>query len=140
MHASKDLTQKLHKVVMTAARAAIGNYCFKKLTSYILEKCKWLNIKNMILHSSLKVLHKIITCKEPDAIVNLYKNINTKRAVVNAIPKYKPKSKYYKIFFIYQTLNIYYNLPKSIRDSTVSMFKTLTKDYLAKNDVYDTFD
>ena len=44
---------KLHKVIMTAARAAIGNYCYKKSINYILNKCKWFDIKDIIMISSL---------------------------------------------------------------------------------------
>ena len=33
--ANKDNLTKLHKIIMTAARAAIGDYCFKKSNDYI---------------------------------------------------------------------------------------------------------
>ena len=35
---------KLHKIVMTSARAAIGNYCCRKSTAQILSTVKWLSI------------------------------------------------------------------------------------------------
>ena len=31
---------KLYKILMTAARCAIGDYCFKKSNKYIFNKCK----------------------------------------------------------------------------------------------------
>ena len=54
------LRNKLHKIQMKSARTAIGNYCYKKSTSYILNKCKWLNINNMIKYSSLVFIHNVI--------------------------------------------------------------------------------
>ena len=44
------LNNKLHKIIMTAARTVIGNYCFRKSNLYILNKCNWMNVKNMIKH------------------------------------------------------------------------------------------
>ena len=37
MNAPQFLVNKLHKVVMTSARLAIGSFCFKKSTEYILK-------------------------------------------------------------------------------------------------------
>ena len=34
------LRNKLHKIQMKSARTAIANYCYKKSTSYILNRCK----------------------------------------------------------------------------------------------------
>ena len=47
------LKTKLHKIIMKTARSAIGDYCFKKSITYILNKCKLMNIDNMIKYSSL---------------------------------------------------------------------------------------
>ena len=60
MHTNKILNDKLHKVLMTAARGAIGNYSFKKSKKYILDKCNWLPINKMIENASIKVLHNIL--------------------------------------------------------------------------------
>ena len=38
LHAPQVLINKLHKVVMTAARVVISDYCFKKSCSYIFKK------------------------------------------------------------------------------------------------------
>ena len=51
---------KLHKIITTAARAAIGNYCFKKSVGYLLSKCKWFDIGDLITYSSLNIIHKTI--------------------------------------------------------------------------------
>ena len=65
LNANKNQIDKIHKVQMTAARAAIGNYCFKKSKNYILKKCGWLNIDQIIHCSSIKTIHNIITYKTP---------------------------------------------------------------------------
>ena len=56
---------KLHKVIMTAARCSIGSYCFKKSKKYILDKCKMLAVKELIMCSMLLFVHKLITNKIP---------------------------------------------------------------------------
>ena len=38
--ATQENLSKIQKIIMSAARAAIGNYCFRKSTQYILIKCK----------------------------------------------------------------------------------------------------
>ena len=38
-HSTRQLKNKMHKIIMTAARCAIGNYCFKKSVHYVLNKC-----------------------------------------------------------------------------------------------------
>ena len=76
-----DNNNKLHKIIMTAARAVIGNYCFKKSISYILNKCKWLNINNMITRSAVMIIHKIIINKSPETIYRLFKTNQNTRTV-----------------------------------------------------------
>ena len=56
---------------MTVARAAIGSYCFKKSVGYILDKCKWYDIKDLILISSLNTIHKITINKYPPCMTQL---------------------------------------------------------------------
>ena len=72
-NAPKYLINKLHKVIMTAARVTIGDYCFKKYCKYILDKCSWLGIEKMILFSGIGFTYKILTKREPEAILRLYK-------------------------------------------------------------------
>ena len=73
MHATKDQLSKMHKVITTAARTAIGNYCLYKSVDYILNKCKWARINVLIMYASLKLLYNIIKEKEPKSIYNLFK-------------------------------------------------------------------
>ena len=79
--ATKDNLNKLHKIIMTAARAAIGDYCFKKSTHYILGKCKWFDINDLIKFSSLNTIHKILYYKKPISLVSLFKSNEKERKV-----------------------------------------------------------
>ena len=58
---------------MKSVRTAIGDYCFKKSTNYILQKCKWMNIDDMIMFSGLVSINNLII-KKPKSISNIYKN------------------------------------------------------------------
>ena len=140
MNASEQNIVKLHKVIMTAARAAIGNYCFKKSVDYILQKCNWLTAKNLILNSSLNLIHKIITNQAPPALFNLYKNIKTKRSVVAATLTYRPKTKCVKNFFLYKGTNIYNSLPNFLKNLPIDKFKKQIKVHLRENNIQDTMD
>jgi len=54
MHTTNNLTSKLHKIIMTAARTVIGNYCPGMSISQILMKCKWLPIEKNDYGGSFK--------------------------------------------------------------------------------------
>ena len=135
MTANKDQVNKIHKVIMTAARTAIGNYCFKKSTSYILNKCGWMTINNMIKFSAIKLIHNIIINKSPITLFNLYK-IN-RRSNVEIVTIYKPKTMKTEQFFIYNSIKMYNKIPKNIK--TKKNFKKELKNYLkvVPSDTYD---
>ena len=136
--ANQIMTNKLHKVLMTAARCVIGNYCFKKSINYILSKCNWLNINKMISNASLKLINGIVIDKTPKAIYNLFK-IN-RRAVVDINLKYIPKSKYYEQFFLYKELKNYNKLPQTLKGLSKFKFKKSIKEYLKSTTGADTRD
>ena len=138
MHANKKLKDKLHKVLMTAARCAIGNYCFRKSICYILNKCKWETIDNMILNASINLINKIIINKEPEQIYNLY-TIN-RRSMVKIYPKYDPKGMVLKNFFIYKSLPTYNNIPKNVKNLSKNKFQAEIKYLIRNQTVSDTND
>ena len=138
MHANKKLKDKLHKVLMTAARCAIGNYCFRKSIGYILNKCKWETIDNMILNASINLINKIIINKEPEQIYNLY-TIN-RRSMVKIYPKYDPKGMVLKNFFIYKSLPTYNNIPKNVKNLSKNKFQAEIKYLIRNQTVSDTND
>ena len=132
------LRNKLHKILMKSARSAIGNYCYKKSTSYILNKCKWLNINNMIKYSSINLLHNILNKNEPKIIINMLK-IN-RRSVVDINTKYIPQSRELKSFFIYKSLKLYNAIPKELKHLETNKFKKALKKYIENVQVSDTYD
>ena len=58
-----EQTNKLHKVIMTSARMAIGNYCYRVECNKILGRCNWLPINDMITNTQCNFLHKIFMSK-----------------------------------------------------------------------------
>ena len=140
MHANKELLNKLHKVITTAARAAIGNYCYKKSIKYMLNKCNWLDIDTLIQSTSLNLLHKIINTKEPAAIYDMFKNLENRRSIVAINLTYRPKNRELKNFFLYKGTKIYNTLPNDIKNLNPNKFKDQIKVYLKNNNVSDTMD
>ena len=136
MSANKEQLHKIHKVIMTAARAAIEDYCFKKSKIYILNKCGWLNIHNMIKFAAINIIHNIIINKIPTSIFNLFK-IN-RRSSVDIVTYYRPKTRKTEQFFIYNGLKLYNKLPNDIKIK--NNIKRELKIYLKKCEPNDTFD
>ena len=137
--ANNDNLQKLHKVIMTAARAAIGNFCFRKSIQYILTKCKWFDIDDLILSSSLNTLHKILTTKKPPGMVSYFR-LNNERKVKNISTKYIPTTEKMKKFYIYKFSKIYNSIDQYIRDKTIKGFKNEIKMCIRAGTINDTMD
>ena len=138
MHATKLFIAKLHKVLTTSARAAIGHYCLYKSVSYMLDKCKWLPLDKMILNSSLNVLHNVFTNHEPKAILSLFK-LN-RRSVAKIYTQYIPKNRELKNFYIYKSIKTYNKLSNDIKGLNKSRFKTKIKSLFRNNQIPDTYD
>ena len=91
--ADKSNISKLHKIIMTVARTAIGSYCFKKSVKYMLTKCKWLDINSMIQYSNLSLIHKTIINKKPKNIhKTVFQKIDRTRVSKEITLKYRPKT------------------------------------------------
>ena len=89
---SVKLHEMLHKVCMRSARLAIGNYCFKKSTSYILSNCKMLPIKKLVYFASINFLFKILKNDTPKSIMDYFKKQSEQNSGLYLIPKYCPKT------------------------------------------------
>ena len=89
------LTKKLHKILMTSARCAIGNYCFKKSNNYILDQCKWLSIEKIISLSSLNFIYNIEKHKKLKGVLRISRNSKYDRQKQNLSMSYIPKCKSY---------------------------------------------
>ena len=123
---------------MTAARCAIGNYCYKKSINYILDKCKWLDINKTILNASLKLLHKIIINKKPNSIYNMFKF--NRRQNVDIVTLYIPKTVNYESFYVYKGLKNFNKLPKNLKNLPPEKFKSKIKQHLKANVIMDSMD
>ena len=140
MHADQNLRTKLHKVLMTAARAAIGNCCYNKSITYILSKCNWLTIEKMIANASIIFIDGIVKNKMPRSIYSLFKNAENRRSVVAINMTYRPKSKTCKNFFLYKALKIYNELPSQLKSLDTFKFKKKCKVHLNNINISDTMD
>ena len=58
--ANNTQKQKVHKLIMFAARMVIGSYCFKVSCKKILEKVNWLSSNQIINWAIIKSIQKII--------------------------------------------------------------------------------
>ena len=117
------LTNKLHKILMTAARCAIGDYCFKKSNKYILNKCKWLSVKNMITYSSLIFIDNIVRCNKPKSIMQIYRKNRFERHKATLSLNKNPRTKRYSKFFIYEHTGTFNNIPMEIKIKSRNIFK-----------------
>ena len=135
------LLTKLHKVIMSGARTAIGSYCFKKSCSYILGKCKWMSIKDMIICSGIINIHKFIIKKEPKCMLTLFKEGRNIRNATRVYTKYIPKTVNMNNYYIYKCLEKFYELPKDIQNVKFTLFKKKLKQYISTHLVpFDTAD
>ena len=137
---TNKLIDKLHKVVMSAARAAIGNYCFKKSIIYILNKCNILEIKDLILLSSLSFLHKIDKNRKPESIINHFKIPNKRAKIFEYRPIYMPKLQYIQNGLFYRGAQIYNELPIQMKQLKHDKFQKSLKSHLKENNIWDTND
>ena len=119
---------KIHKLLMFAARTVIGNYCFKKSTSYILGKCNWVTAEQLIRMSGLKLIHSILSTRQPKAICNMLK-IN-KWSTANIALKRVPICKIGREFYINMEIKNYNRLPSDIKSSNKKQFKSKVRKFL----------
>ena len=120
---NKYLFNRLHKIQMTAARAVIGNYCFKKSTDYILNKCKWLKMKDLIMYRCLSYIHGVIENKKPKCIYQIYRQNRFERHKAELTCVNLPKGKKYSTFFLYSQTQNYNKIPIEIKEKSSVNFK-----------------
>ena len=142
MYSIADLVNlnKLHKIITTAGRAAIGSYCHKKSIKYILNKCKWLDIQNLIYYSSISLIHKTLINNTPFNIFNLFRDIKNRRITQDITTKYIPKTVKFSKFFIYKYIKEYNLLDKYIKEKSINQFKKELKTILMYRPISDTHD
>ena len=131
---------KLHKIIMTAARAAIGSFCFKKSVGYILKKCKWFDIGDLITYSSLNIIHKTIKTKIPLNMLSMFRDLDKVRVVSMISTRYIPVTVRFKQFYIYKFTSTYNSLDSNLKKKSVTAFKKEIKLMLTYRPISDTND
>ena len=125
-----ELIQKLHKVTMTSARMAIGDYCFKMQCNKILAKCHWLPIRYMINCAQCNYLHKILTNRKPAKIYECFVIPNRQAKEIRL--NYPNKTKISKSSILFNGLNLYNKIPTQLRQLPIKKFKSQIKKHFFK--------
>ena len=120
--------QKLHVVLMKAAKTTIGQPCFRWTNQKILETVEWIPMRQMIEKAKLKVLHNIILTKQPKM---LYQQLKIPERRTKAISvKYNPKKEKLRKFFLTTTIEKYNKIPVITRNLDQQKFKkAITKKF-----------
>ena len=139
MNATLLLRNKLHKLLMTAARTAIGNYCPSKSITYILQKCNWECIDDRISHASITSIHKIICTNNVPSLRDKYRISGNKRACTKLALKYTPKTEKFKKFFINKALTLYNDVPNEVKALKCKNFKIKLKEHI-REQTHDSYD
>ena len=132
------LLNKFHKVIMSTARAAIGNYCYKKSTNYILNKCNLMGINNIIMYSSLSFLFKIYKNNLPKSLMKFFAPKRERERIYKFRPLHVPKSKFIENSLFHKGTIIFNNLPDKFKLLSFDKFQQQLKIYLSENSVFDT--
>ena len=77
--------------------------------------------------------------KEPVALFGLYKNNLKQRLCTKWSTIYKPKTVNMQKYFIYKSLNLFYDLPYKLQNAKSTTFNKKLKKYLMNTPNY-TFD
>ena len=133
----KSLYKKLHKVIMRAARVSIGNFCFKKSISYILEKCDMFDSENCGLFSAMKLLYSIRVNNDPKAMISLFKNKNTRIKNLELHPTINGKTVKLKNSCLQNGAKIFNHLPHGLKVGNKVKFAENLKVYIRANKNWD---
>ena len=106
----------------------------------MLNKCKWLNIKNLISYSSLCIIHKTLREKSPENMLTLFRVTPTTRNIADISTKYIPTTEKFKKNYIYKNTKIYNNLESSLKNKSVKAFKKELKLTLLNRPIHDSYD
>ena len=85
------------------------------------------------------MFYKIVTDNEPVALFELYKKNLKQRSCTKWSTIYKPKTVTMEKYFIYKSINLFYNLPHNLQNAKSTTFNKKLKKYLMNSPDY-TFD
>ena len=122
---NKNMRDRLHKVLMRAARMTIDSYCYKKSIGYILGCCKWLDIDEMIKLHSLKFINSLVTTNKPGMLCSKIKF--NRRMCANLSFHSFPKTSKWKDTLLYRVVSYYNQLPSDLKYLPSKLFKCKMK-------------
>ena len=120
--------QKVHKLIMFAARTVLGSYCFKVSCKKIIERVNWLPANQIINWAIIKSIQKIIFNKQPTNLFNYFKTNRRQCSII--VPKTYPKSKFSRDIYIFKGLEAFNALPNDIKKCNPKIFKKKGLKYL----------
>ena len=124
--------QKVHKLIMFAARTVLGSYCFKTSGKKILDSINWMSANQVIKWSIVKYIQKIIFTKSPANIYNYYKQNRRRCSII--VPKIYPTTKFSRDVYLFKGLVTYNAFPNDLKQLNPKMFKKKGLKYF-KSDV-----
>ena len=122
---NKCQKDRLHKVLLRAARMTLNSYCFKKSIDYILGTCKWVDIDEMIKLSSLKFINNMLVAQKPETLFSKIK-VNKRSCAKLSFHSF-PKSRDLKSTLLYRGIHYYNQLPREFRFLPRKQFKAKIK-------------
>ena len=122
---NKSQKDRVHKILMRTARMTLNSYCFKKSIDYILGKCKWVDVDEMIKLSSLKFINNMLVTQKPGTLYSKVK-IN-KRSCADLSFYVFPKSRELKSTLLYRGIRYFNQLPSDLKYLPSKQFKVKIK-------------
>ena len=122
---------------MKSARTIIGNYCYKKSTGYILNKCNMLPIKEFMIYATVKFFYGIELTNEPKAMLSLFMDKNQRQKYIKFQPIYKPKLSIVSKSCVHEGSRIYNTIPNDLKRGSKKTFAKNIKDYISQFNILD---
>ena len=128
---------RLNVLINKCAHRILGIKSYRMTTLHNLKSLNWLTIQQMAIYQSLKVIHRIVTERQPSALVQ-YLHSPTQRENTIRINKYvslqhKYITKKCKNSFFHRTLYIYNDIAEHMKILTPKKFKNSLKNYIRTN-------
>ena len=130
---SENNIQRLQKIINFGLRAVSGRRKFDHISD-VREELGWLTARQLYELQSLNLLHKICSTGEPLALASQLsanselRTRSTRRDADLALPRVRTATG--KRRFLYGVVKMYNDLPRDLRDMSVSSFKSKVGEFL----------
>jgi len=122
---------------MYSARTIIGNYCYRMSTNYILGKSKLIDIKQLIMTNTIKLLHKVYILRQPQSLVTHYKPITSLKTLNT---KHKATTRALKQFYLHKGAIVFNNLDDNLKEHNPKIFTKKIQKNNTLSGIWDTKD